>query len=131
MCHVLWMMPVLGLPLFWMFDFSVALSLYLGILALSGVVMVLTVASIRKPASSGIEAMHGEVAEVVEAIRRRGRVRHRNEYWYAESRDPIDVGDQVRIVGHRGLCLQVERLRPGSAAPAPSTPTCHVRAPRR
>jgi hypothetical protein len=34
MCHVLWMLPIPGLPLFWVLDFSVAMPVYLGILAL-------------------------------------------------------------------------------------------------
>jgi hypothetical protein len=53
MCHVVWMLPILGLSLFWVLDVSVALPAYMGVLALSGMVMVLTVQSLRKPANSG------------------------------------------------------------------------------
>jgi membrane-bound ClpP family serine protease len=109
MCHILWMMPILGLPLFWVLDFYVALPLYLGILALSGVVMLLTMRSLKQPASSGIESMRGDIAEVVEALCPRGKVRYHNELWYAQGREPVAVGETVRIVGNKGLCLLVEK----------------------
>jgi membrane-bound ClpP family serine protease len=119
MCHILLMMPILGLPLFWFLDFSVALPLYLGILALSGVVMLLTVQSVRQPPSSGIEGMRGDLAEVVEPIRSRGKVRYHNELWFAEAREPIDIGETVRIIGNQGLRLLVEKSSstPNTAAP--------------
>jgi membrane-bound ClpP family serine protease len=109
MCHVLWLLPLLGLPIFWLFDFSVALPIYLGILAVTGVIMHLTVQSMRQSPSSGIEGMQGDVAEVVEAIRYRGRVRYHNALWYASAREYIDVGETVRIIGNNRLCLLVEK----------------------
>jgi membrane-bound ClpP family serine protease len=110
MCHVVWMLPILGLPLFWVLDFSVALPVYMAILALSGVVMWLTVQSLRKPASSGMEGMRGDVAEVVEALRPRGTVRYHNAFWCAEAREPVGGGETVRIIGNKRLCLLVEKL---------------------
>jgi membrane-bound ClpP family serine protease len=127
MCHILWMMPILGLPLFWFLDFSVALPLYLGILALSGVVMGLTVQSLKQPPSSGLEGMRGDVAEVIEAIRSRGRVRYHNTLWYAAAPEPIDVGETVRIVGNTGLCLRVEKLSHEPDAAAEATQHCGPR----
>jgi len=121
MCHVLWMLPILGLPFFWVLDFSVALPLYLGLLVLSGVVMLLTVRSVQQPPSSGMEGMRGDLAEVVEAIRFRGRVRYHNALWYASAREPLDVGETVRIVGNKGLCLLVERVSQEVDAPAEAT----------
>jgi membrane-bound serine protease (ClpP class) len=118
MCHILWLMPILGLPLFWILDFSIALPLYLGILALSGVVMVLTMQSIRKPPSSGIEGMRGDMAEVVEALHPQGKVCYHNHFWYAKAREPIDVGERVRIVGNEGLCLLVTKLSQPQATTA-------------
>lgn len=110
MCHLFWMLPILGLPLFWVLDFSVAVPVYLGSLALTSVAIYLTVQSVRQPPSGGIEAMQGDVAEVVEAIRPRGRVRYRNALWYAVARESIDAGETVRIIGNKRLCLLVEKL---------------------
>jgi membrane-bound ClpP family serine protease len=110
MCHILWVMPILALPLFWFLDFSVALPLYLVILAISAVVQFLTIRSFRKPASSGMEGMRGDTAEVVEALHPRGTVRYHSEFWSAEAREPIQVGETVRIVGNKGIRLLVEKL---------------------
>ena len=110
MCHVLWLMPILGLLLFWVLDFSVALPVYLGILVLSGGVMLLTLQSLKQPPRSGSEGMVGDIAEVVEATHSRGRVRYHNTLWYATAREPLTVGDTVRIIGNQGLRLRVEKV---------------------
>jgi membrane-bound ClpP family serine protease len=109
MCHILWLMPILALPLFWFLDFSVALPLYLGVLAISAAVQFLTVRSLKKPASSGMEAMRGDLAEVIEPLHPRGTVRYHNEYWSAEAREPIEVGEMARIIGNKGIRLLVEK----------------------
>jgi membrane protein implicated in regulation of membrane protease activity len=83
MCHVVLLLPILGLVLFWFLDFALALPLYLGLVVLSGVVALLTLRSLRKPASSGMEGMRGATAEVVEALRPRGTVRYHSTFWYA------------------------------------------------
>jgi membrane-bound serine protease (ClpP class) len=110
MCHVVLLLPIFGLVLFWFLDFSLALPLYLGLVVLSGVVALLTLRSLRKPASSGMEGMHGATAEVVEALRPRGTVRYHSTFWSARAREPIAAGETVRIVGNEGLCLRVEKV---------------------
>lgn len=110
MCHVLWLLPILGLPLFWVLDFGVALPLYLGLLGITAGATMLAVGVMRKPASSGIEAMHGSTAEAVEDLRPRGKVQYRHQLWYASASTPVTKGETVRIVGNRGLCLLVEKV---------------------
>lgn len=109
MCHLLWILPVLALPLFWIFDFYTALPIYLGVVALSGITLYLTVQSIRQAPQSGIEGMKGEIVEVMEASGSRGRVRYHNTLWYVAAREPIAIGEKVRIIGNRGLSLIVEK----------------------
>jgi membrane-bound serine protease (ClpP class) len=103
-------MPILGLLLFWVFDVSVALPLYLGILVLSGGVILLTVRSLKQRPCSGSEGMVGDMAEVVEATHSCCRVRYHNTLWYATAREPLQVGETVRIIGNQGLRLCVEKL---------------------
>ncbi len=65
-------------------------------------------------AQTGSEAMPGELAEVVEPVGTdRGTVRLRGESWTARSREPIAVGEQVRVAGVDGLTLSVEPV-PGT-----------------
>ena len=58
---------------------------------------------------TGIEALIGSSAEVIEACDPRGRVRFRGEIWHAECGSTAEVGDQVVIEGIHGLTLDVER----------------------
>ncbi len=117
MCHVVLLLPILGLVLFWFLDFALALPLYLGLVVLSSVVALLMPQSLRKPARSGMEGMRGATAEVVEAFRPRGTVRYHSTFWYARAHEPVAVGETVRIVGNEGLCLKVEKVTEAPSAP--------------
>ena len=69
-------------------------------------------------AQTGSEAMPGEVAEVIEPVGAdRGTVRLRGESWRARSRQPIAVGEQVRVAEVEGLTLSVEPLPQAEIAP--------------
>jgi membrane-bound serine protease (ClpP class) len=58
---------------------------------------------------TGIEALVGSSAEVIEVCDPRGRVRFRGEIWHAECGSRAEVGDRVVIEGIQGLTLHVER----------------------
>ena len=58
---------------------------------------------------TGIEALIGSSAVVIEACDPRGRVRFRGEIWHAECGSGAMVGDQVVVEGIHGLTLYVER----------------------
>jgi membrane-bound serine protease (ClpP class) len=57
---------------------------------------------------TGIEALVGSTAEVIESCDPRGRVRFRGEIWHAECPAGANVGDRVRITGAHGLTLEVD-----------------------
>ena len=61
----------------------------------------------RLPATTGVEAMIGKRASVVDACRPAGRVRVRGELWNAVCPDGADAGDAVTVVAERDLVLQV------------------------
>lgn len=67
---------------------------------------------------TGIEAMAGEPAQVVEACDPTGRVRFRGELWHARSAVPIRAGETARVAGIEGLTLTVEPAE----APTPGHP---------
>jgi membrane protein implicated in regulation of membrane protease activity len=58
---------------------------------------------------TGIEALIGSEAEVIESCEPRGRVRFRGEIWHANCAAGAAVGDKVIVTGVHGLTLEMER----------------------
>ncbi len=110
-CHVLLAMPILGLGLFALLPFPVALTLYLVLVAGSLVLYARIIQAMRLPVQTGKEAMLGSVVTVTSDIGyRRGQARYGNELWSAVSEQQISAGEQARIVGVDGLRLAVQSL---------------------
>jgi membrane-bound serine protease (ClpP class) len=57
---------------------------------------------------TGIEALIGSTAEVIEACDPQGRVRFRGEIWHAVCSSRAEVGERVTVTGVNGLTLEVE-----------------------
>ena len=66
-------------------------------------------AYIRKPAS-GLEGMIGLVGVVINRIAPRGKVFVHGEYWNAYSEEVIEEGEEVEIIGLRGLQVKVKKI---------------------
>lgn len=60
------------------------------------------------PQPTGVESLVGAVGTATENLAPRGTVRVRAELWQAESREPVQAGESVRITGCRGMTVQVE-----------------------
>jgi membrane-bound serine protease (ClpP class) len=86
-------------------------------IALVVVAMVIEVAEVgfwirflrRYRVRTGIEALVGTSAEVIETCDPRGRVRFRGEIWHAQCASRAEVGDRVVVNGVHGLTLDVDR----------------------
>ena len=63
----------------------------------------------RTKRTTGVEAMIGQAAEVVQACRPAGMVQLRGELWEARCDDGADEGDAVRVESLDGLTLVVVR----------------------
>ena len=64
----------------------------------------------RRVPATGIEGLVGEVGQVIERIAPVGKVRVHGELWTAESDEPLNVGDKVRIELVENLHLRVRAL---------------------
>jgi membrane-bound serine protease (ClpP class) len=64
--------------------------------------------SLRRPVVTGVQAMIGEKAEVLESFSDRGRIRYGGELWNARSAAVLQTGQIVRITRVEGLTLWVE-----------------------
>ena len=62
---------------------------------------------------TNIDAVIGKHGIVYQAITRNeaGLVRIEGEEWRARSGDDIDEGEEVKVVGVRGVTLEVEKLK--------------------
>lgn len=110
MCHLVLGLPILGLPIFWLWPLDLALPVYLVILLLSGWVYYYTFAAMRRAVVVGPETLlhsHGQVVSVADG---RVCVRVQSELWRADSDAELNPGDRVEVVGVDGLRLQVARL---------------------
>ncbi len=107
LCHLPYLSLLLGLILFWIFPWQVALPLYLVLVGVSAIYIWITVRTFRQPVQTGREAMMGAQGVVI----RDGFlpvVRISNELWNARSDGPLVAGDAVRVVALEGLRLRVE-----------------------
>jgi membrane-bound serine protease (ClpP class) len=64
--------------------------------------------SLRRPVVTGVQAMIGGRAEVVEAVGGKGRIRYGGELWNARGPSDLQAGQIVRITQVDGLTLWVE-----------------------
>lgn len=108
MCHVLLLLPVLALPLFWVMPLPLAGAAYGIVLLFSVWLYRTTVRSMKRPVETGVERIQREVGEIVEVKGRKATVRLQNELWHCEGSD-LKPGDLVKVTGVDGLNLRVEK----------------------
>ena len=65
----------------------------------------------RRPVVSGMEELLGAEAVVIDDFENRGRVFIHSESWNALCDTPLHKGQRVKVIGIRGLILQVEPLQ--------------------
>jgi len=110
MCHLILLMPVFALAVFWIWPLSVAGPVYAVITALSLWMYAYIWRAMQRPVLGGAEELLHSDGEVLEANGSALRVRVHSEMWNAESKDTLHRGDHVRVVGITGLILHVKRL---------------------
>ena len=105
-CHLLLLLPVIGLGLFLILPWAIALPAYLALVALSLWLYFKIMESMHRPVTTGSEGLVGEVAEVGPD----GSLRVRGERWLIAGRDGLSPGQRVRVIGLRGLRLEVQSV---------------------
>lgn len=114
-CHLLLLLPLVGVGLLWVLPWPAALATT-GVLTAIGVgIAVPAVCALRRPIMTGREGLVGSMAEAANEIAREGTVRHGGEFWTVTSDIRIPKGARVRITGVRGLKLVVRPV--GSEVP--------------
>jgi len=87
MCHLLLLMPVIGLSVVWVTPLSFAIPFYIVIALMSALLYWLMAKSMRKPIETGVDSLIGIEAEVLSKLspghRAQYLVRSRGELWTA------------------------------------------------
>ena len=127
MCHLILLMPVLSLPIFWLLPVEIAAPLYVLIMLVSGLFYWLITRAMIRPVATGAEGMIGSVAEVLSRAGRTSSgylVRAGGETWTASSTTDLKPGEEVKVTALDGLRLVVER-HTGETAGGSSQRRCH------
>lgn len=112
MCHRIFLAPVLALPVFWLLPISLALPIYLGVVALTALITWPVIGPLRRSPVTGREGMVGARGEAITALSPRGLVRCQGEVWEATAEEPIPGGERVWVLGIHRLRLTVGRNAP-------------------
>ena len=127
MCHVVLLLPLLTLPVFWILPFALALLVYGMLVAVSAIIYWQIMQAMRRPVQNGAEGMVGEIGVIIESQEKDLLVCVRSEIWHATCPTYLRKGYRVKavaVVEH--LTLQVQQLEVKSndvffdAAPIPS-----------
>jgi len=78
--------------------------------------------ALQRKTTTGSEGIIGEVGVVRSRLAPRGQVFLCGELWNAESEEPVEAGDSVRVTKVEGLTLKVVPVQHVMAAPDPLAP---------
>ena len=103
--------PFLALWLFYYLPFETALPIYIAVLVIAGFCYYVMIKSMRAKAKTGVEAMIGKEALVIEDIDPVGKIELKEGIWTATARGKKIVhGKKVKVLDAKGLVLRVEGL---------------------
>jgi len=115
-CHLLLLLPVFALPVFWLWPLSIALAVYTAALVPSIAVYVLAMKTMRLPRLNGAEGVVGRMGQAVRVDRRGITLQVGGEYWGADADDgDFQVGDRALVTGIDRLRLKVRKHAPVGA----------------
>ncbi len=110
MCHLILLMPILGLPVFWLWPLSLAAPVY-GLIFLASLwTYFYVLRAMKRPVETGAEGILRETGRVIEARQRRARVRVHSEIWDAVLPEKLHKGDRVQVDAVEGLTLRVRKV---------------------
>ena len=113
-CHAVFLLPFVGIPLFWLLPLEYALPINIAAWLATPFLYQVIRRAMKKPLQDGFQSLVGTVAEVVSKSvlghSVKYLVRSHGELWSACSTDVLDVGDWVNIVTVKGIGMVVERV---------------------
>jgi len=103
MCHLVLFLPVIALPVFWMFPYSTAMTIYLVIMGISLLLYFLIFKAMMMKPRVGIEAMLGKTGVVIKDIAPEGKIQYATEIWNAIADGKnFSAGEKLLFTGFGG-----------------------------
>ena len=119
MHHLILLLPLIGIVVFWLLPPSSAIPVYLAILLASAGMYWAILRAIKRTPTTGAMGLKGTSGRVVSRLKPSEEsqylVEADGELWSANSADILQPGDEVRIVDVKGIRLEVSR-QPGVIA---------------
>ena len=109
MCHIALLLPVLALPIFWIWPLAVSVPVYAVVLIIAALVYWYAMLAMRRPVETGVEAMIGATGEVVESHGASLVLRIGGEIWSGRSASALSKGEHVEVIAVDRLVLVVKR----------------------
>lgn len=109
MCHIALLLPLLALPVLWVWPLNVSGPIYVVIAVVSAAIYWYAVLAMRRPVGTGAEGMIGATGTVVESHGKSLVVQIGSEIWNARSGMTLREGDRVEVLGVERLVLAVKR----------------------
>jgi membrane protein implicated in regulation of membrane protease activity len=114
MHHLILLLPLIGIIVFWLMPLGIAIPVYVGILLISGLMYWAILRSIKKTPTTGASGLVGAKARVVSKMgpseEAQYLVEADGELWSANSPDMVGIGETVRIIGVDGIRLVVKHI---------------------
>lgn len=114
MQHLILILPLLGIIIFWILPPGIAIPVYLLILVISGMMYWVIVRAMKKHPETGAEGLIGATTRIESSLQTRNEtqyvVRIQGELWNATSSDLLKEGELVTVIGVTGLTLLVQRV---------------------
>jgi membrane-bound ClpP family serine protease len=111
MCHIVLLMPIFGLAVFWLWPLSIALPIYLVIFTLSFIFYLVLLKAMHQPVKTGRQGLVGEIGKIIDVRNHMGHIFVHGEIWKAELKGSLKKGDKAKVIGFNGLTLQVQNAR--------------------
>ena len=113
MCHLFFLVPLAGIPLFWILPLEYALPINILLWITSGILGYKVVRAMMMPSKDGFKSLIGTEAMVVSMVNQgygKYLVKAGHELWTARSNETLRPGEKVRIAYLDGIKLVVARI---------------------
>jgi membrane protein implicated in regulation of membrane protease activity len=111
MCHLVLLLPVIGLVVFWILPLPMAIVVYATILIVTALLYRAALLAMRCPVRTGSEGLIGETGRMIDISGGGKSALVHGEIWRVENPKPLNVGELVRVLAIHGLSLSVEPIR--------------------